>query len=156
MKLITRSLAISLLLVASAASAATINLGGPTGNRLGVQSAAGGTVASNPLLTAANSYYITIGNFATAPVFVTGGAQVDFDAIKTSFVSLKTSLGANVTVGAADGGLLGGGFTGVGPTSLNSTAVYFLITNTANYADATELAVLRASTLLFPDRKSVV
>lgn len=126
------------------ASGATINLGGAPASRLAVQSASGS------FLSGANTFYMTAGTYLEVPQ--------TFEAAISGLIPLRAvTTNAVVSVGAAapavvgNPSLIGGSFVGVGPETLNSTPIYFLIANNANYLLATELAVVRASTQLFPN-----
>lgn len=137
-----------LLLLASLsclANAATINVGGAPANRLGVAPAGGGT-----LLSGANSFYMTAGTYATAPV--------DFATALSGFNPLRAvTTNAIVTVGAAAPSTvgapstIGGTFVGVGPSELSGAAFYLLISNSADYSTATQIAVIRSTATLFPN-----
>lgn len=123
-------------------SAATVSLGGAPTGRLAV--ALPGT---STLLSGANSFYITAGTYTSAPT--------DAATALSGFVPLVTVSSSVVTVGAVANGVnpsvLGGSFVGVGPATLNSAAVYFLVSDTATYSAATQVAVVRAATQLFPN-----
>jgi hypothetical protein len=125
------------------ASGATINLGGAPASRLAVQTSGGS------FITGANSFYITAGTYQVLPA--------SFDTAISGLIPLRNLSNTVVSVGAAapavegNPSLIGGSFVGVGPDTLSSAQIFFLIANNADYTLATEVAVLRASTQLFPN-----
>ena len=140
-----KKLVITLLAaMSSLAFGATVSVGGAPAARLGVQAATGGA-----LLTGVNSYYLTVGTYAAPPVV---SDLNSFLAAISSFVPLRAvTTNAVVTVGAASTGSIGGSFVGVGPAELSSAPIYVFISNNADYTLATQFAVVRASTQVFPN-----
>jgi hypothetical protein len=135
-----KKLIVSILVaVSSMASGATVAVGGAPASRLGVQAASGGA-----LLVGTNSYFLTVGTYAAPPVSF-ASAIADFTPLRA------VGTDAVVTVGSAATGSIGGTFVGVGPAGLSSAPIFVFVANNADYALATEIAVLRASTQVFPN-----
>ena len=138
-----------LFCLVSSVNAATINIAGAPAGRLAVLPV-GATPGS--FLTAASSYFITIGNFAADPTSDPQVTQTAFNTIVSTFVPFRSSSAGNpiLSPGATTGGLRGGTFLGTNPAGLSGTQIYVFLTDTATLGSATQFAILK-SPLNFPN-----
>ena len=139
-----------LFCLVSSVNAATINIAGAPAGRLAVLPVG---APAGSFLTAASSYFITIGNFAADPTSdPLGVTQTAFNTIVSTFVPFRSSNAGNpiLSPGATAGGLLGGTFLGTNPAELSGTQIYVFLTDTATLGSATQFAILK-SPLNFPN-----
>jgi hypothetical protein len=138
-----------LFCLVSSVNAATINIAGAPANRLAVLPVG---ATSGSFLTAASSYFITIGNFAADPTFNPLAPQTSFNTIVSTFVPFRSASAGNpiLSPGAPVQGLLGGTFLGTNPAELSGTQIYVFLTDTATLGSATQFAILK-SPLNFPN-----
>lgn len=137
----TKLIALSLLSLAGAATAATVNVV-RAGNGV-IATTSTGTVLST------GGYYIGVGSFASVPtVSDVASLQAAVNAFR-EFAAVTSPTAAGNTQGTITGSFVGTG--GATPDNFNSQELFFLVGNAATKALSTEFAILRnQGTWAFP------